>query len=106
MLYAGLQLFFVFREFFDAVFVNFNFKLHAGEHLPGVDLEVLYLLLDGCVVANLGKAAQLIIQAQVFKASDELGHLFFGGAAENQIVNKDERCKPNVDDLRGSQAEQ
>lgn len=77
MLHAGLQLLLVIRKFFDAVFVNFNFELHAGEHLPGVYLEVFYLLLDGLVVLNLRKTTQLIIQTQILKASDKLSHLFF-----------------------------
>lgn len=56
----------------DSVLVHFAFKLHAWEHLFGIDLKVLQLLNNTSVFLFLGKTHQFIIQTNVLKTRNKL----------------------------------
>ena len=68
--------------------VDLVFKLHTGEKLLCVDLEILQLTGQLGIVLDLGKTAELLIQADIFEVSKKLCKLLLCGALHDQTVDQ------------------
>lgn len=89
VLYLALQVIAVLLQLFASVLVDLDLVLEARDDDLGVLLEVLQL--DQHVgVLLLGHASQVVVDAHVLEAGEELAELFLRGALEEQPVDQGE----------------
>ena len=87
-------------QLFASVLVNFYFVLETRDDQFCVLLEVFELLHEIGSLGLFGEVPQVVINAHVFEAGQELAVLFLAGALKQHPVDKRDCLNSEVDIVR------